>query len=86
MILGLQRPNAGQVRILGAPRASRNRLVGYVPQKILLDPDMPMRARDVVALGIDGIGMPNRFPSMPSATTSRARMGMSGSSRIFCGT
>jgi zinc/manganese transport system ATP-binding protein len=60
VILGLQRPSAGQVRILGAPRTSRNRLVGYVPQKILLDPDMPLRARDVVALGIDGnrFGMP----------------------------
>jgi zinc/manganese transport system ATP-binding protein len=34
--------------------------IGYVPQKVLLDPDMPLRARDVVALGYDGqhLGVP----------------------------
>jgi zinc/manganese transport system ATP-binding protein len=39
-------------------------MIGYVPQKLAIDPDMPLRARDVVALGIDG----NRlgFP-LPSA-------------------
>jgi len=54
VILGLQRPSAGRVLVSGAPRTHRNRSMGYVPQKILLDPDMPMRARDLVALGIDG--------------------------------
>jgi zinc/manganese transport system ATP-binding protein len=34
--------------------------VGYVPQKFLLDPDMPLRGRDLVALGLDGqrLGLP----------------------------
>jgi zinc/manganese transport system ATP-binding protein len=34
--------------------------VGYVPQKILFDPCLPLRARDVVALGLDGhrFGLP----------------------------
>ena len=54
VILGLQRPSAGSVLVLGAPRGRRNRSMGYVPQKIMLDPDMPLRARDLVALGIDG--------------------------------
>ena len=54
VILGLQRPSAGKVTVLGVARGSRNRSIGYVPQKILLDPDMPLRARDLVALGIDG--------------------------------
>jgi zinc/manganese transport system ATP-binding protein len=54
VILGLQRPAAGEVRMLDQPRGRRNRSIGYVPQKVLLDPDMPMRARDLVALGIDG--------------------------------
>ncbi len=58
VILGLQRPSAGRVRIAGGGR--RNRSVGYVPQKVLLDPDMPMRARDLVELGVDGhrLGLP----------------------------
>jgi zinc/manganese transport system ATP-binding protein len=54
VILGLQRPSAGRVVVLGGPRARRNPAIGYVPQKVLLDPDLPMRARDLVALGIDG--------------------------------
>jgi zinc/manganese transport system ATP-binding protein len=64
VILGLQAPTAGRVLIDGRPRTRRNRLIGYVPQKILLDPDMPLRARDVVALGVDGdrFGIP-----LPSA-------------------
>ena len=41
---------------MSAWRASpgRNRPVGYVPQKVQLDPDLPLRARDLVELGIDG--------------------------------
>jgi zinc/manganese transport system ATP-binding protein len=52
-ILGLQRVDAGEVRVDGAPLAKRNRSLGYVPQKVALDPDIPMRARDFVALGLD---------------------------------
>jgi zinc/manganese transport system ATP-binding protein len=54
VILGLQRTSAGTVTVAGQPRSRRNPSIGYVPQKILLDPDMPMRARDLVALGVDG--------------------------------
>src|SRR5690348_10136252 len=64
VILGLQKPAAGQVRIGGAPRTRREHALGYVPQKIELDPDMPLRARDLVGLGLDGhrfgIPMPSR--------------------------
>ena len=60
VILGLQAPGAGEVRVGGRARGWRNRSIGYVPQKVLLDPDMPMRARDLVGLGLDGhrFGMP----------------------------
>ena len=62
VILALQTATTGRVLVAGKPRTRRSRLVGYVPQKILLDPDVPMRARDVVALGLDGhrLGMPLR--------------------------
>lgn len=62
-ILGLQRPTAGHVRVLGQVRTSRGEhAIGYVPQKVLLDPDIPMRAWDLVALGMDGhrFGLPMR--------------------------
>jgi len=71
VILGLQPPTAGRVLLNGRPQYLRGlgrrggeRLIGYVPQKLAIDPDMPLRARDVVSLGIDG----NRlgFP-LPSA-------------------
>jgi zinc/manganese transport system ATP-binding protein len=52
-ILGLQRLDAGEIKVDGAPLAIRNRSLGYVPQKISLDPDVPVRARDFVALGLD---------------------------------
>jgi zinc/manganese transport system ATP-binding protein len=60
VILGLQHPSAGQVLLDGHPRTRRNHSIGYVPQKVLLDPDMPLRARDLVALGLDGhrFGLP----------------------------
>ena len=42
VILGLQRPAAGQVRLAGrAPGRAAASSVGYVPQKVLLDPDLP---------------------------------------------
>jgi zinc/manganese transport system ATP-binding protein len=60
VILGLQRATAGTVTVLGHSRSRRNPSIGYVPQKVLLDSDLPMRARDLVALGMDGhrFGMP----------------------------
>jgi zinc/manganese transport system ATP-binding protein len=54
VILGLQAPTSGTVSVCGLPHAARRGLVGYVPQKIELDPDMPVRARDLVGLGLDG--------------------------------
>ncbi|HEY5266391.1 MAG TPA: metal ABC transporter ATP-binding protein [Acidimicrobiales bacterium] len=52
-ILGLQRLDAGEIRVNGEPLTARGRSLGYVPQRVLLDPDVPMRARDFVALGLD---------------------------------
>jgi zinc/manganese transport system ATP-binding protein len=56
-ILGFQAASAGSIRINGARSLSA---VGYVPQKIALDPYLPMRARDLVSLGLDGhrLGLP----------------------------
>ena len=63
-ILGLHAASGGSVRIAGRPRSRRNPLIGYVPQRYLLDADMPLRARDVVGLGLDahrlGISRPSR--------------------------
>jgi len=64
VILGLQRAGGGSVLVAGRPRSRRDPLIGYVPQKFVLDPDTPLRARDLVGLGIDahryGIALPSR--------------------------
>jgi zinc/manganese transport system ATP-binding protein len=55
VILGLRAGTvSGRVLVGGAPRSRRDPQIGYVPQKFALDPDVPLRARDLVALGIDG--------------------------------
>jgi zinc/manganese transport system ATP-binding protein len=53
-------PQSRQARWPGRFRSGRSPSIGYVPQKVVLDPDLPMRARDLVALGLDGhrFGMP----------------------------
>jgi zinc/manganese transport system ATP-binding protein len=62
-ILGLVAPTSGEVLIAGRPRSRRNPLVGYVPQKLTLDPDIPLRARDLVGLGLDGHRFGAPWPS-----------------------
>ena len=63
VILGLLAPTRGQVRVDGRPRSRRGSQIGYVPQKFLFDPDAPLRARDLVALGVDGDRIGPRRPS-----------------------
>ncbi len=69
VILGLQSASAGEVLFGGSggpahPRARGRQPVGFVPQKFLLDPDLPLRARDLVGLGLDahrlGVPRPSR--------------------------
>lgn len=67
LILGLLQPTAGTVTIGGEHGRRR---IGYLPQKVSLEPDVPLRARDVVALGLDG-----RRPGVPlRRAATRARV------------
>ena len=64
VILGLTPPTEGRVLLNGSPKTRHGGgLIGYVPQKLAIDQDMPLRARDVVALGIDGHRLGFAFPS-----------------------
>jgi len=58
VLLGVLRPTRGTV-VRGDGRSGPAG-IGYLPQKVSVDPDTPLRARDVVALGLDGgrIGLP----------------------------
>ncbi|MGZ4662565.1 MAG: metal ABC transporter ATP-binding protein [Arthrobacter sp.] len=54
VLLGLQELTSGTATLDGAPIARGNRRMGYVPQQESFDPDTPLRARDLVGLGVDG--------------------------------
>lgn len=59
-ILGLQQLSAGGIRVAGHPVHRGNPRIGYIPQQRPLPPETSMRARDVVALGVNGtrFGLP----------------------------
>lgn len=69
-LLGLQPLNAGTLEIFGAPPRRGSSRIGYVPQQRLLDPTTPLRARDVVRLGLDG----HRWGLRPANRAMRARI------------
>jgi zinc/manganese transport system ATP-binding protein len=54
VILGLVAPSSGRVVVTGRPESRRSPQLGYVPQKVAFEADMPLRARDLVGLGLDG--------------------------------
>jgi len=54
MVLGLLRPAQGTLRVFGDPPRRGNPAIGYVPQRRTLDPDLGVRAADLVGLGVDG--------------------------------
>lgn len=53
-ILGLAPLTAGRIEVLGAAPRRGNPAIGYVPQAHAFDPDLPLRGRDLVGLGLDG--------------------------------
>ncbi|MGI8334346.1 metal ABC transporter ATP-binding protein [Actinomadura scrupuli] len=54
ILLGLQQLTDGTVHIAGQPPRRGSDLIGYIPQHKELLPHTPLRARDLVRLGIDG--------------------------------
>ncbi|MBV8195385.1 MAG: ATP-binding cassette domain-containing protein [Candidatus Dormibacteraeota bacterium] len=54
VLLGLVPLTEGRVTLCDEPPVRARRLVGYVPQRRTLDRDLYVRARDLVALGVDG--------------------------------
>ncbi|HQT64404.1 MAG: ABC transporter ATP-binding protein [Acidocella sp. 20-57-95] len=59
-ILGFQPHTHGTINIDHRPNTNTLKSVGYVPQKIQLEKDLPLRARDLIGLGWDGhrLGLP----------------------------
>ena len=69
-ILGEQRLSSGTIEFLGRPVGHGNRRIGYIPQQKLIDGGTPLRARDLVALGLNG----QRWGLPLSSKAERARV------------
>ena len=65
-VLGLQQLSSGRIELLGTAARRGDRRVGYIPQQKLLEQGTPLRARDLVALGVDGTRL---GPPIPSRST-----------------
>lgn len=62
-LLGEYTLSAGSVRIFGEPVHRGGARIGYVPQQNMADPGLPLRARDLVSLGVDGNHWGTGLPS-----------------------
>jgi len=51
LILGLLKPNRGEIEILGLPPEKSRLRIGYVPQYARYDPQFPVTVLDVVLMG-----------------------------------
>lgn len=64
VVLGQIPLRSGSARFLGQPIRGGSRRIGYVPQQRLADDSVPLRGRDLIALGVDGhrwgIPLPSR--------------------------
>ncbi|MDT7574614.1 MAG: zinc/manganese transport system ATP-binding protein [Pseudonocardiales bacterium] len=68
VLLGLVPVSTGTVAVAGSPVHRGNPRVGYIPQHRGLNAQIPLRARDLVRLGIDG----HRWgPAWPSRSRNR---------------
>lgn len=81
VMLGLIKPDRGEVKILGlSPQEARGN-VGYMPQKTLFDPSFPVKAFDVVLMGrYSRAGLLKRYSQADRAAALQAleAVGMAG--------
>ncbi len=80
-ILGLVPISRGSLVIEGGTRRRRDRSFGYVPQKLVIDPDAPLRVRDVVSLGLDGHRLGFPLPSRARRELIRETLASVGADR-----
>jgi zinc/manganese transport system ATP-binding protein len=54
LLLGIQQPKSGEIRIFGEPPKKGNSRIGYVPQQHKIDNDLTVQALELVRLGASG--------------------------------
>ncbi len=75
MLLGLHRPSAGQLTVLGAEPSRGNRRIGYVPQRHTIDQETHLQCDKLVRLAYPGDrwGPHGRLPPIPWGPRLRLR-------------
>jgi zinc transport system ATP-binding protein len=86
LMLGLLAPTAGSVRLFGREPAGFREWarLGYVPQRAILDPALPVTVAEVVASGlVPALGLPGRRGPAERRRVGEvlARVGMEGQAR-----
>ena len=69
-ILGQQKLSSGSIEFLGGPVHRGDKRIGYIPQQKLLEQGTPLRARDLVAFGVNG----NRWGLPTNSRAVRAKV------------
>ncbi|HEX6351128.1 MAG TPA: ABC transporter ATP-binding protein [Candidatus Dormibacteraeota bacterium] len=72
-LLGVTPLSAGRVEVFGQPVRRGNDQVGYLPQRRRFDPDLRIRAIDLVRLGLDGSHWGVPLPAWLPGTAAKAR-------------
>ncbi|MBE3606569.1 ABC transporter ATP-binding protein [Campylobacter sp. RM13119] len=52
LMLGLLRPQSGEIKLFGKAPHEVSKLIGYVPQNLISNPNFPMRVIEVVLMGL----------------------------------
>ncbi|HMJ40199.1 MAG TPA: ABC transporter ATP-binding protein [Verrucomicrobiae bacterium] len=82
MILGQLAPARGRLEVLGGTPHRGNPSIGYVPQGSSFDPDLSIRGRDFIGLGIDGhrwgVRLAGRDSAEAKVTSAIEAVGASG--------
>ena len=61
-VLGLIKPDRGEISVFGLPPARARSRIGYVPQKTVFDRSFPVKVRDVVLMGrYSRVGLWHRY-------------------------
>ncbi len=73
VMLGLIKPDRGNIRIFGLPPAAARGLMGYLPQKTVFDHSFPIKALDAVLMGrFSRAGLFRRYGNLDRDAARRA--------------
>ncbi len=72
-VLGLLPLSEGRLTVLGEPARRGNPRIGYLPQRRSFDPDLRVRGRDIVRLGLDGARWGTPLPFLGRAAQRETR-------------